>query len=145
MQKLARTQLRAWAQGYATKHQGGLCPITERPIDFTVRGPKSDYVVDHCHLTGEIRGVLTRGANGMEGKVFNAVARWGGVGMNKAEVLRLLKNLVAYYERPGTGLMYPTHKSPEEKAEAAKAKRRVAAATRRATAKVKAMTTKDSQ
>lgn len=137
MQKIARTQLRAWAQAYAQKHQGGICPITERPIDFTVRGPKSDYVVDHCHITGEIRGVLTRGANGMEGKVFNAVARWGGVGMDKAEVLRLLKNLVAYYERPGTGLMYPTHKTPEERAVATRAKRRTQAAARRAATKVK--------
>lgn len=139
MRKLARSQLRAWAQGYAQKEQGGLCPITGRKIDFNTVGAKSDWVVDHCHITGEIRGVLTRGANGMEGKVFNAVARWGGVGNNPAEVLRVLKNLIAYYERPGTGLMYPLHKTAEEKAEATRAKRRVAAATRRATARVKQM------
>lgn len=72
----------------------------------------------------------------MEGKVFRAVACWGGAGMDKSEVLRILKNLVAYYERPGTGLMYPGHKTAEERAAAAKVKRRSAAAERRAKLKM---------
>lgn len=145
MRKLARSQLRAWARSYAEEEQGGLCPITGRKIDFNTAGAKSDWVVDHCHITGEIRGVLTRGANGMEGKVFNAVARWCGVGNNPAEVLRVLKNLIAYYERPGTGLMYPEHKSAEEKAEAARVKKNKAQAARRATAKVRVMLPRKSE
>lgn len=145
MRKLARTQMRAWAQAHLNGKQGGLCPLCKRPINMSVQGAKSDYVIDHDHTTGEIRGVLHRGCNGAEGKVANAAGRWAGLGMDIPAIAAWLANLVDYYAQPGTGLMYPTHKTPEEKAEAAKAKRRVAAATRRATAKVKAMTTKDSQ
>jgi hypothetical protein len=108
------------------EEQGGQCPLCANPIDFKV--PK-EGVIDHDHDSGEIRGVLCRGCNGAEGKVFNAVARWGGYGLgNKAGVHAWLERLVAYYRKPGTGLMYYMHKTPEERAQKAKLK----AKTRRA-------------
>lgn len=139
MRKLTRTQMRPWAQSHLQREQGGRCPLCNEPINMQVLGNKSEYVVDHDHDTGEIRGVLCRGCNGAEGKIANAAGRWAGLGMDYAKIVPWLKRLVAYLERPGTGLMYPLHKTAEEKAEATRAKRRVAAATRRATARVKQM------
>lgn len=91
-----------------------------------------DAVVDHDHITGEIRGVLTRSANAVEGKVKNAVARWGGTGEDYSKIIPYLKRLIAYLERPGTGCMYPMHRTPDEKRDAALKKRREAAAALRA-------------
>lgn len=36
---------------------------------------KDDAVVDHCHITGMLRGALHRSCNGVEGKVLSAAAR----------------------------------------------------------------------
>ena len=75
--KLSRSSMRAWTIGHLKTKQDGLCAICQKPIDLQVMGNKSDYVVDHCHETGEIRGVLHRSCNAAEGKVVNAAGRWG--------------------------------------------------------------------
>lgn len=35
---------------------------------------KDDAVVDHCHMSGALRGVLHRSCNGVEGKVLSAAS-----------------------------------------------------------------------
>ena len=135
--KISRSQLKAWAIGHLKMRQAGLCCICKQPIDLTVKGHNSDFVVDHDHNTGRIRGVLHRGCNGAEGKVANAVGRWAGTGMNYAKIIPWLENLVAYLKQEPTQILYPDHKTDEQKAEAAKQKARVAAARRRAIAKMK--------
>lgn len=104
-------------------------------------GNKSDYVVDHCHESGEIRGVLHRSCNSAEGKVINAAGRWGAKSMKYEDVIPYLRNLVEYLELAnsssgGTGLMYPDHATPAQKAEKARVKRNKAAALARAKRKV---------
>ena len=102
-------------------------------------GNTSDYVVDHCHETGEIRGVLHRSCNSAEGKVTNAAGRWGAKSTAYSAVIPFLRQLVDYLETSqtnGTGLMYPDHRTPEQKADRARVKRNTAAAMRRAKMKV---------
>lgn len=109
--KLARSQLNSYKQALIVQ-QGWTCPVSLKRFE---PDNLKDAVVDHDHITGEIRGVLHRSANAVEGKVFNAVGRWGGVGMNYDEVIPYLKRLIAYLERPSKGVIYPHHKTEEER------------------------------
>jgi len=111
MRKLARSQMLAFKKQQIIK-QGWRCPISGKKFD---PAKLEDAVIDHCHVTGEIRGILSRSANAAEGKVKNAVARWGGTGDNYDAVLAFLKRLIAYLEAPGCGVIYPFHKTDDEK------------------------------
>lgn len=140
LKKIPRSNLRGMTAMFL-KQQGGLCPLCGQPIDLTIL---REGVVDHDHHTGEVRGVLHRGCNGAEGKVANSVGRWAGTGMDYAKIIPWLGNLLVYLKRPGTGWMYPTHKTPEEKAQAAKLKRKTQRANTAARAKVRSMKAKES-
>ena len=109
-------------------------------IDQSIRGRASDYVVDHCHESGEIRGVLHRSCNAALGKLDNAVGRWGAKSMAYADIIPYLRGVLTYYDNcmlHGTGMMYPDHKTPEQKAEKVKLDRRKAYAKTKAAAQVK--------
>lgn len=136
--RITRGQVRAVSLKIL-KEQGGVCALTKRPIDTAAaRGSASGMVLDHDHLTGRIRGVLSRGANGAEGKVYNAVARWAGYGMQDKEgILQFLENMVAYLRKEPYDLLYYTHRSPEELAQAQKLKARKARARRKARETIK--------
>ncbi len=129
MQKLTRSQLNAYKLRLV-QEQKWTCPVSLKRFE---PDNLKDAVVDHDHTTGEIRGVLHRSANAVEGKVFSAVGRWGGVGMQYTEVLAYLERLITYLESPGKGVVYPLHKTPEEKrvTRNAKAKQARAAAMAR--------------
>lgn len=124
------------------KKQGGLCAVCNKSIDVKTRGRSSDYALDHCHSTGEVRGVLHRSCNSAEGKVRHAVSRWGSKGNDEEAILSYLEGLTKYLRAQqagelSTGLMYPDHKTDEQKSEAAKLKRRKQYATKKAAAAVK--------
>jgi hypothetical protein len=138
--KLPRSSARAYIFKLH-KEQGGVCPICLKPIDITVMGRASQYVLDHCHETGLIRSVLHRGCNGSEGKVIGALGRWSGCGLKYENSIPQLRRLVEYleYHRDNpSSLIYPDHKTDEEKVEAKRAKARKASALSRAKAKLKA-------
>lgn len=139
LKKIPRSNLRAMT-AMLLKQQGGLCPLCGKPIDLTIA---REGVVDHDHHTGEVRGVLHRGCNGAEGKVANSVGRWAGTGMQYDKIIPWLENLLAYLKREGTGWMYPTHQTAEEKAQKAKLKRRTATAQKQARIKVRSMKPKE--
>lgn len=128
MRKVPRTQLRAWAARHLKVEQGGLCPLCSKEIDLKVKG---EGVVDHDHDTGEIRGVLHRSCNAAEGKISNAAARWGAKSGKYEDIVAYLKSVCQYLEKPGTGMMYPMHKTEDEKRET----RNKVARDRRAAAK----------
>lgn len=137
LRKVPRSSLRAWTIGHLKTKQGGLCLLCKQPIDLTIKGNKSDYVCDHDHETGEIRGVLHRSCNAAEGKVSNAAGRWGAKSMSYSALVPWLRNMLEYLEQPGTGLLYPDHKTPEEKELAAKQKAKRATALRNARLKLR--------
>ena len=71
-------------------------------------------VLDHCHTTGAIRGVLCRNCNGIEGKVHNLARR----AKRQYTPDWWLKRLLGYWEQHEEdkhGLMHPTHKTAEDK------------------------------
>lgn len=123
--------------------QKGLCPLCGKRIDLSVVGKGSDYAMDHCHETGEVRALLHRSCNSMEGKVKEAIGSWGSKSHKYEDVRRVARNLVQYWDecesgKRSTGMMYYLHKTPEQKKESDRIKRNKAAAVRRAKIKVKA-------
>lgn len=141
--KISRSQLKAYGVAILVRDQDKLCPLCLNPIDLKqaggAKGHASSMVVDHCHDTGQIRGVLCRGCNGAEGKAMGAIATWGKAGFSPTAQLAYLKRLVAYLEKPLYTAVYPDHKTPEELAAKTALKAKVAAARRRAVAKTKAV------
>lgn len=121
MHKLSRTMMSSWKHRHLKTVQNGLCPLCGKEIDLSIKG---EGVIDHNHDTGEIRGVLHRSCNASEGKIANAAARWGAKSSDYRDIIAYLKNVVSYLEAPGTGYVYPMHKTPDEKKDARNAKLR---------------------
>lgn len=124
------------------KKQGGNCLVCNKRINVKTTGLSSDYALDHCHSTGEVRGVLHRSCNSCEGKVRHAVSRWGAKGSDELAIIEYLEGLAQYLRKQheglvSTGIMYPNHKTTEEKAEAAKLKRKKQYAAKKAAEAVK--------
>lgn len=90
-----------------------------------------NQVVDHNHTTGIIRGVAHKGCNGVEGKVLRQLKGFGKCRTQK-DVVRMAKRLAVFWEKePTTLYIYPTHKTPAEKREAANKKARLAYAKKK--------------
>lgn len=112
--KLARSGMRSHAHRLL-KEQGGLCPLCSKSIDLTIKG---EGVIDHDHDTGRIRGLLHRSCNAAEGKISNAAARWGAKSSNYADIIPYLENVVRYLKKPASTMVYPMHKTPDERRDA---------------------------
>ena len=94
--KISRSQQRMYVMRLL-KEQNGNCAVCGRPISLGVMGNKSDYVLDHCHDTGLVRGVLHRGCNGALGKAENAIACWSGVGGDMDNIREQISHYVTHY------------------------------------------------
>lgn len=105
--RLTRVEQNQWRE--LRKRKQPKCPLCQNK--FT---KARDPVVDHCHDTGLIRSLLCRNCNGREGEIKNRAIRCS----SKAEYVRWLSNLVAYLQyheaNPGK-LIYPSHKTEDEK------------------------------
>lgn len=126
--KLARSAMRAHA-ARMLRDQGGLCPLCQKDIDLRIKG---EGVIDHDHDTGRIRGLLHRSCNAAEGKISNSAARWGAKSSSYVDIIAYLKQVVDYLSKTPSNLIYPMHKTLDEKKEARLAKAREAKAVIRA-------------
>lgn len=93
------------------KDQNNRCALCRIKLD---RVEPRDVCLDHCHVTGNIRGVLCRNCNGCEGKVFNLARR----AKRQGTPLWWLKQLIEYMEKhqeDPSGVYHPTHKTEDEK------------------------------
>ena len=129
MRKLSRAMMPAWKVRQLQVQQGGLCGLCLKPVDLTI---EREGVVDHDHDTGEIRAVLHRSCNSGEGKVANAAGSWIAKSMKYPAIIAALRQLLAYYDRPGTGLIYPTFVDAETSKRKSLDKRNLVAKQRRA-------------
>lgn len=123
--KLARSGMRSHAHRLL-KMQDGKCPLCRKPIDLTIKG---EGVIDHDHDTGRIRGLLHRSCNAAEGKISNAAARWGAKSSKYSDIIPYLEALTQYLRAEPTNMIYPMHKTPDERKDAAALKRKNARAT----------------
>lgn len=117
--------------------QGGKCPLCLEAI----RPGKKKPATDHDHFTGYIREVLCLYCNGMLGKVENSSRKAVGKGGDSLAWLKRVLKYLELHDTPQwsvkgvrTGLIYPTHKTAEDKRlmrlEKAKLKRNTAKALR---------------
>ena len=118
--KLARSGMRSYV-AKLLKEQGGLCPLCGKEIDLSIKG---EGVLDHDHDTGRIRGVLHRSCNAAEGKIANAASRWGAKSAAYTDIIAYLERMVLYLKQPQKQVVYPTHRTPDEKRDARLAKAR---------------------
>lgn len=92
--------------------------------------PQSNWCLDHDHRHGHVRAVLCRNCNGIEGKIYNLANR----GKRKNTPEYFLHRLLDYWNKHSTpsGVLHPSHKTPDEKRIATNAKARVARAKKAA-------------
>lgn len=124
MKKLTRTELAAFREEQWIK-QDRRCRLSG------IRITLDQAVVDHCHKTGIVRGVLHRGVNSMLGKIENhrRIAS-----MREDSVLhQMLTKAVPYITRADLfcDVIYPMHKTADEKRVARNTKARKARAARK--------------
>ena len=133
LRRITRGQIRSVAMKLA-KEQGGVCLLCGGALDFSIKGVKGDsVVVDHCHVSGRIRGALHRSCNGGEGKVVAAAGRWiVGSMQSSSDIAMALRRVADYLDREPTDLIYYSYKTEEEAKAAQNAKRRRVRAQRKA-------------
>lgn len=90
--------------------QNNLCALCLEVIE------PGKAVLDHCHKTGQIRSVLHRGCNSLEGIIQNNLAR-------NLVTLTRLHNILARlieYQKQLKPVLHPTHRTPEQRKQRAK-------------------------
>jgi hypothetical protein len=94
------------------------CALCGRDLDL------SEAVLDHCHETGRVRGVLHRQCNQVEGRVISWVKR-SGCGTDPSSVRVFIENILAYWDLDfSQNPLHPNHRTESEK-EILKLKRRM--------------------
>lgn len=108
------------------------CPITGRDMRYM---KPTNLVVDHCHHSGVIRGVLPRGINGLEGQIKTLMQRCGGYAatdvVGQAKALYALADYILLHRVPQTPYLHHTYLTPAEQ----RAKRNAQARKRYAASK----------
>ena len=95
--------------------QNGLCALCNEPIE------PGKAVLDHDHRTGLVRGVLHRGCNALEGVITNNCAR----NLVSPERLAAIFQTWASYHAQSSEVLHPTHRTPEQKLERTRRRRKL--------------------
>lgn len=112
MEKLKHKEI-AGTRERMFREQNGICLLCKRGI--------KDPVLDHDHDEGNIRAVLCRTCNSLEGKIENWIKRFGG-GIYRIDFINGLRD---YWMKDYTGNpIHPKHRTADEK-EILKLKRRL--------------------
>ena len=85
--------------------QGGLCALCQEPIE------PGKAVLDHDHKTGQIRGVLHRGCNALEGHIVNSLPRNL---ITPQRLTAIFENWEQYHAQP-KDLLHPSHRTAEQR------------------------------
>ena len=93
MTYLPQNKLAKWREA----NKPSRCPI--------LNDRKSDWVVDHCHKTGMVRGVISRVGNSLIGKIENFLVSRGG--QKPENFPRILRNIADYLERENMDVLHP--------------------------------------
>ena len=93
MTYLPASQLAKWRK----ENEPSKCPILNRETD--------DWVVDHDHSSGEIRGVISRQANTLIGKVENIYTSM--CKGDPRELPDVLENIASYLRQPDSEILHP--------------------------------------
>lgn len=108
LRQLKTTEIKAFRE-QLLEAQDGICPLCGRYIN--------EPCLDHQHKlrksdepgvdgAGQVRGVLCRDCNALEGRIWNAMTRHLQPKTVKDRV-EWLKNLIAYYNKEPQKILYP--------------------------------------
>ncbi len=121
--RLTQAAVKAYREA-KLKEQGGRCALTGYTLS------PAEAVLDHCHTTGHIRGVVHRGVNALLGKLENNHKRYG---VSLPQVIAMGEGLREYLSKDYSEQpYYYTHRTEDEKREARNAKARKARAAKKA-------------
>lgn len=93
MTYLSQNKLAKWREA----NKPSRCPI--------LGGRTKDWVVDHDHKTGMVRGVISRIGNSLIGKIENFLG--SRCGQKPENFPRILRNIALYLERRQTKVLHP--------------------------------------
>ncbi len=94
MKYLPQSKLAEWRKKNAPKK----CPLVEYKT--------SNWVVDHDHTSGFVRGVVSSEGNALLGRIENAFKRLSR-GAKKASLPTILRNMASYLEQDDLTLLHP--------------------------------------
>jgi len=94
MKYLPQSKLAEWRKKNAPKK----CPLVEYKT--------SNWVVDHNHTSGFVRGVVSSEGNALLGRIENAFKRLSR-GAKKASLPTILRNMASYLEQDDLQLLHP--------------------------------------
>lgn len=102
--RLKQSELKHWRDKLLAE-QDRVCFLCGNDIE-------SDPVLDHCHDTGRLRGVLHRQCNHAEGRIKDWIKRTG----KSTNPIDFLVNLAWYISKDySKNPLHPTHKTEQEK------------------------------
>ena len=90
---LPQNKLKDWR----VKHQPKACPLLLRKT--------SDWVVDHCHKSGMVRGVVSRVGNSLLGKIENFAYRRCQI--SQSHLPAVLRGIADYLEQEQLFFLHP--------------------------------------
>ncbi|KAB2970323.1 MAG: exonuclease VII [Zoogloea sp.] len=113
MNRLRTKDVKAYREQLVTK-QGNTCALCKQELQA------SDAVLDHNHKTGYVRSALHRFCNTYLGAIENNIKRNK---ITEQQLSNILSNAQSYMQSQ-QDVLHPTYRTPEEKAERAKKRRK---------------------